>query len=524
MKLVSRDLMRQVDNAAIDGAVKGIPAIPILDLMESAGLALSEALVEDFIESPANNSVAIFCGKGNNGGDGLVIARYLSDWGASVTVYLTVDKKSADKELSPASLANLTRLTDTNVTIHYITDSAQLPESLSSDLIIDALLGSGVIGAPRGIIPNLITYLNSQDTPICAIDNPTGLDIDTGAIAENCINADFTYSLAMPKIGHYFFPGKNYAGITRTIDIGIPVTVVASFGINENLITPEYVAENLPPRPPDAHKGTFGRLFALVGSKGMTGAGALSAKAALRAGAGVVTVGCPDTLEQIFEIKLDEAMTLGLPSVAKRGALSMRALGDILTTLNKSTSALIGPGLGRNRETERLIRKLIGKIKIPCVLDADGLNAFETDTSILKGNHAPLILTPHEGEFKRLTGKLPPKTFAERAQALRSAAREFNSIILLKGGPTLIADPSGNIYLNPTGNSGMATGGSGDVLTGIIASFLAQCASPLQATICGAYLHGLSGDLAASELGERSLIAGDLIEFLPAALDLVEEA
>jgi ADP-dependent NAD(P)H-hydrate dehydratase / NAD(P)H-hydrate epimerase len=516
MKLVNRKLMRDIDSAAIEGAVRGVTAIPVLELMEYAGKALAEAIVQDFLESPAGSAVAIFCGKGNNGGDGLVIARYLAGWGADVSVYLTGESH----ELSGASQANLTRLQDTDVKVKCPADSSSLPESLQPDLIVDALLGSGAEGALRGLTLDLALYINQQSAPVCAIDNPTGLDIDSGAVESECVAADFTYSLAVPKIGHYMFPGKSYAGVARTIDIGIPQEVVDSFAVNENLITPEYVAENLPSRPPDAHKGTFGRLFALTSSKGMTGAGALSAKAALRAGAGIVTVGCPDSLEQVYEIKLDEAMTLGLPSVAKRGALSLRALGAVLTALNKSTAALIGPGLGRHRETERLIQRVVAKMKTPCVLDADGLNAFEKDTTVLDGNHAPLILTPHDGEFERLTGEFPPANFSERAKAVRDVAKKFNSVVLLKGGPTLIADPEGNLYLNPTGNSGMATGGSGDVLAGIITALLAQGNSPIQATLNGAYLHGLSGDLAASELGERSLIAGDLIEFLPVAFDL----
>ncbi len=519
MKLVNRKLMREIDSAAINGSVSDVAAIPVIELMETAGRALAEAIVEDFLDTPAGCVVTIFCGKGNNGGDGLVIARYLSDWNVNVEVYVTGRRE----ELSDASQTNLDRLGDTNVKVLHLENISEMPATIESDLVVDALLGSGVEGALRGLTLELVCYINKQSAAICAIDNPTGLDIDTGAVTSECITADFTYSLAVPKVGHYMYPGKEHVGVARTIDIGIPQSVVESFKVNDNLITPEYIAENLPSRPSDAHKGTFGRLFSLSGSRGMTGAGALSAKAALRAGVGIVTVGCPDSLEAIYEIKLDESMTLGLPSVAKRGALSLRALGNVLSALNKSTAAIIGPGLGRHSETERLIQRVVSRIKTTCVLDADGLNAFEKDTTVLESNHAPHILTPHEGEFKRLTGAAPPASFPERAKAVREAAKRFNSVVLLKGGPTLIADRDGTLYLNPTGNSGMATGGSGDVLSGIIGALLAQGNTPIQAATCGAYLHGLAGDLAASELGERSLIAGDLIEFLPFAFDLLDK-
>ncbi len=518
MKLVNRSLMRDIDGATIDGTVSGVAPIPVLELMETAGMRIAEALAEDFLEGLDEAIIAVFCGKGNNGGDGLVAARYLAEWGDTVNVYVV----GKPDELSPASQTNLKRLAETSATIKHLEDCSSLPEEYGAHVFVDALLGSGASGAPKGLVQEIVRYLNKQEFPICAIDNPTGLDIDTGEPHGDCIVADFTYALALPKVGHYVYPGRFHAGVARVLDIGIPQEVVDSFAVRDNLITPEYVSEHLPSRPPQAHKGTFGRLFTLAGSKGMTGAGTLAAQAALRSGVGIVTVGCPDTLEPIFETKLTEAMTLGLPSVAKRGALSMRALGDILTALKKSTAAIIGPGLGRHRETSELIRRLVARIQVPAVIDADGLNAFEGDTSALEDSQAPFVLTPHDGEFARLTGEAPPTVYAERAECVRAAAQKFNCVVLLKGAPTLIASPDGEVHLNPTGNSGMATGGSGDVLSGVIGALLAQDCSPLSAAICGAYLHGLAGDFAALEFGERSLIAGDLTDFLAETFAMVE--
>ncbi|MCH9031199.1 MAG: NAD(P)H-hydrate dehydratase [candidate division Zixibacteria bacterium] len=518
MKLVTAELMRQIDDATIEGKDNLCQPVPSLELMENAGRAVAEAIYEDFFEDAKKKRVAIFCGKGNNGGDGLVIARYLAEMGALVTVYLLAERD----ELSDDARANYDRIAKSKAKLKVVDEIADMPERLIADLQIDAILGTGFKGAPRGLALDLISYINSQDLPTCTVDNPSGLNIDTGSALGEVVNCERSYSLALPKRGHYISPGRELAGIVRTAPIGIPDKVVESFDIKENLITPEMVAEFLPVRRPDAHKGEFGRLFLLVGSAGLTGAGALAAEGAMRSGCGVATLGCPDTLEHIYEIKLTEAMTLGLPSVGKKGALALRALGPALEKVRKSDSVVIGPGLGLHRDTQELVRRIVWKLPKPSVLDADALTALSKDTSALKSEHPVHVLTPHAGEFTRLTGKDIPADFEQKLELIREVALEFNCVLILKGSPTLIANTNGQVYLNPTGNAGMATGGSGDVLAGMIGSFLAQGVSPVHAAIVGVYLHGLAGDIAANEVGQRSLIAGDLIECLPHAFEAVE--
>ncbi|HSH00541.1 MAG TPA: NAD(P)H-hydrate dehydratase, partial [candidate division Zixibacteria bacterium] len=341
--------------------------------------------------------------------------------------------------------------------------------------------------------------------------------------ADDTVWADFTYSIAAPKRGHYLRAGKDLAGVTQVVDIGIPEAVFDHFAIHENLITPEIVAELLPLRPAEGHKGTFGRLFLLVGSPGLTGAGSLAAQAAMRSGVGTATIGCPATLESIYETSLTEVMSRGLPCVGHKGALATRALGPALAALNSMNAGVIGPGLGLHRETMELVRRLVARATVPFTLDADALTACAKDVTSLEGPHHDCALTPHAGEFQRLTGETVAEDFEERLGQVRAAAKRFGAVVVLKGATTLICDPEGEIFVNPLGNSGMATAGSGDVLSGMIGSFLAQGLSIRDAAIVGVYLHSLAGDIAAVEIGERSLIAGDLIEYLPRAFELIEE-
>lgn len=519
MKLVTNELMREIDRATIAGSVEGAAAVESLDLMERAGAGIAEAIYSDFFAEAEKKRVAIFCGKGNNGGDGLVVARYLAAEGCFVTVYLVGERG----ELPEDSQTNYDRLSETKVKINLVGDIGDLPDRLATDLIVDALLGSGVSGAPRGLALDLIRYINQQDETVCSIDNPTGLDSDSGKALTETVVAEFTYTLGLPKRGHYLNPGKQYVGTAQVIDIGIPEVVVNSFAIKEHLITPEQVFDLLPARPAEAHKGVFGRLYLLAGSRGMTGAGALAAEAAMRSGIGLATLGCPDTLADVYEIKLNEVMTQALPSVGKRGALALRGLGAALSKLNSSEAAVIGPGLGRHRDTEELVRRLINKAQKPVVIDADALNALEKDASALEETHVACVLTPHPGEFKRLTGVELADDFSENAEAVRTACARFHSVIALKGDVTIVGEPGGDIFVNPLGNSGMATGGSGDVLAGVIGAMLAQGLSALDAALVGVFLHSLAGDLAAAEIGERSLIAGDIVSYLPLAFEVLEE-
>jgi len=513
MKLVTAEIMRAIDGETINN--RGVPGP---ELMENAGRGIAERIRDQILDDPHGKKIVIFCGKGNNGGDGFVVGRYLFEWGAEVVIYYPapIEKLSADARL------NFDRATQLNIAINPIESVGQLPQSIEADYIIDAIFGTGFSGAPRGLLNEFIEYINRQGIPVVAVDCPSGLNVDTGNHEGAVIEAEYTYTLAQPKIGMYYSPGRELSGIIEVVPIGIPDDVIAQFDINENLITPELIESLLPVRKPDGHKGDFGKLFILAGSTGLTGAATLAAKAGARSGLGLVTVGCPRSLNPILEMKLTEAMTYPLPDVAKKGVLARRGLGEVRKKIKENDAVIIGPGIGRHFETRDLIQRLIGTLDKPAIIDADGLNAFEKDREALISEHTKFVLTPHPGEFQRLIDEDISEDMYDRFNLIRDYAHKYNSVIVYKSSPSLIVDSMGQLFLSPTGNNGMATGGTGDVLSGIIGSFLAQGVSPLGSAICGVYIHGLCGDIAAAEYGERSMIAGDLIDFLPEAFRLIE--
>lgn len=513
MKLVTSEKMRAIDGEAIIN--RGIPGS---ELMENAGRGIAERIRDQILDEPENKKVIVFCGKGNNGGDGFVVGRYLHQWGVDVTIYYP----TPSEKLSDDARLNYDRAIELNIKIHPIESIEQLPDTIEADYIIDAVFGTGFSGAPRGLLGALIEYINRQGIPIIAVDCPSGLNVDTGAHEGAVVQAEYTYTLALPKIGMYYSPGRELSGIIEVVPIGIPDDVVEYFNIRENLITPELIESLLPRRKPDGHKGDFGKLFVLAGSTGLTGAAALAAIASARSGLGLVTVGCPRTINPILEVKLTEAMTYPLPDVGRKGALAKRGLGEVRKKIAENDAVIIGPGIGRHFETRDLIQRLVGSLEKPAIIDADGLNAFAKDRGALTCEHTKYVLTPHPGEFRRLIDEDIPDNLYERFELIRKYTNKYNSVIVYKSSPTIIVDPGGQLFINPTGNHGMATGGTGDVLSGIIGSLLAQGVSPLGSALCGAYIHGLCGDIAAAEYGERAMIAGDLIDFLPDAFRLVE--
>jgi len=506
MKLVTAEQMRRVDKEAIEG--RGIPGP---DLMENAGCGIAERILSDILDEPKNSAVAVFCGKGNNGGDGFVVGRYLQQYGVGVTIYFP----NPPEKLSDDARLNYERAMELGIEMVGIDSIDQLPEYLDADFAVDAIFGTGFTGAPRGLLGEMMEYIIEQEIPVIAVDCPSGLDVDTGRHEGTVIPAEYTYSLALPKIGMCYSPGRELCGVSEVVPIGVPDDVVESFDIRENLMSIRMVLSMLPERKPDGHKGDFGRLFVLAGSTGLTGAAAMAAESSIRTGLGLVTVGCPESLNPILEVKLTEAMTWPLPDVGRKGALAKRGLGEIRKKIDENDAVIIGPGIGRHYETAELIRRLVGSLDKPAIIDADGLNAFEKDRSALESDHAKFVLTPHPGEFRRLIDEDIPGDMYDKFDLIRKYAKKYNAVIVYKESPSLVVDSDGQLYLNPTGNDGMATGGTGDVLSGIIGSFLAQGLSPLEAAICGTYIHGLAGDLAATEFGRRSLMAGDLIEFIP---------
>ncbi|MFQ5869783.1 MAG: NAD(P)H-hydrate dehydratase [Candidatus Zixiibacteriota bacterium] len=508
MKLSTAQQMKNIDKSAIEGM-----GIPGLKLMEVAGKSVAE-VIADYMVEVEDKKVLIFCGKGNNGGDGFVVARYLTEWGAKVDCFL-LGKKT---EVKGDTNVNLKKALDLNISITEVQSPTELDREMDADLLVDGIFGTGFKGEIGGELGEIVERLNQLEIPKLSIDAPSGLDCDTGEVASNCFRADVTVTLALPKLGQFVFPGKSYCGHTHVADIGIPQKAVEGEEIKLNVLTPSEVASMLPKRPPDGHKGTFGKLAIIAGSVGMTGAATLTSLSALKAGCGMVILGCPSSLNDIFEIKMTEVMTKPLPEVRRKRVLAKRSLGEIRQLLKWADTLALGPGLGQHFETVELVQRLVSTLKHPVVIDADGLNALAKNVDILKNRKTPTIITPHIGELSRLVGLPIEEIERDRIEIARKTASDFGLILVLKGAPTVIAEPGGEVWINPTGNDGMATAGCGDVLTGIIASFLTQGMGPLEAAICGVYIHGLAGDLAAYDRGQFGSIAGDIMEMVPEAI------
>lgn len=518
MKLVTSSQMRNIDKKTIEGI-----GIPGLELMEKAGIGVALA-VKEMLGDVKNKKVVIFCGRGNNGGDGFVVGRYLSEWGANVQFYLTCKKE----EVTGDAKTNLKKADKMGLPINEVLKKDEIPSKIEADLIVDALFGTGFSGEITGFTKDIVEMINSSGIRVISVDIPAGLHADTGQFTGPCIKAERTVTMVLPKIGHFFFPGKEMSGKVSVIDIGVPNHVIEEENINLNLITEEEVKKMLPKRPGDAYKGTCGRVVLIAGATGLTGAASLASLSSLRAGAGMAILGIPQSLNPILEIKLTEVMTKPLPDVRKKGALALRGLGEIRELLKWGDCCALGPGLGQHFETIELVRRLVAKITMPTVIDADGLNAIAKDVSILKECQAPLILTPHIGELSRLNGVPIGEIAKDRIKYASDFAKEYNCVLVFKGAPTIISEPGGQTYVNPTGNAGMATAGSGDVLTGIIVGLLAQILMlrkgedirkiMLDSALAGVYIHGLSGDLAKAEKGEMGMIAGDMMEKIPYVL------
>ena len=503
-RIVTSAEMRQIDRLAIE--TFGIPGIV---LMENAGRDTA-ALIHQLFEGDKDHPIAVFCGKGNNGGDGFVIARHLFNHGYDVHVYLTCNPE----HLQGDAKINYGIIHAMQLPVEILQSSGDFDLIHPFDMAVDALLGTGIRGEVTGFIADLIHWINMQEAVRVAVDVPSGLDADTGFPAGVCIEADVTATMAEYKRGLLLPPGSEYAGDVHVMDISAPFEAGESLDIQTYLLEDEDIHERLPERPATAHKGDFGKVFVLAGSTGLTGAAALCSKACLASGAGLVVLGTPDKVNTILEEKLTEVMTKPLAST-EQGTLSASAKAEIESMLQWADTLAIGPGLGSHPETNQLIREVVQSTALPCVLDADGINAFKGAADSLAKHPSDLILTPHIGELARLTGRSIEVIEADRIETAREWARTLNAVLVLKGAPTIIAGPDGLVLISNKGNSGMATAGAGDVLTGLIAGLLGQKLTPIQAAAVGVYIHGKAGELATEDLGERCLIAGSLIDFLP---------
>ena len=509
MKVLTAEQMREVDRRTIEAGIPGVV------LMENAGHRVVELLAEKFAPL-AEQRVAILCGKGNNGGDGLVVARQL------FTRYrprvLEVVLLAAPEDLKGDAAANYRMLAACGCPVRReIT-----PEVRRATVVVDALLGTGLSGPAAGVMQAAIREINAfPPERVVAVDIPSGLPGDTGQPAGEHVRAGYTVTFTAPKPAHVLAPGCLAVGELRVGAIGSPPEMYeADPAIFLALVERDWIRPLLAPRARTAHKGSFGHVLVVGGSRGKTGAAAMAGMSALRSGAGLVTVASAESAIPVIAGHAAELMTEALPET-ESGALSLRAFdyGRLEAVAARKDVVAMGPGLGTHDETVALVRRAVEEFPQPMVIDADGLNAL-AGAPWPGGGGRLRVLTPHPGEMARLTGKTVPEIEADRVAAARAFATDRQVCLVLKGFRTLIAFPDGRVWVNPTGTPAMATGGTGDILTGLIAGFLGQFPERPDAAVAAAvYLHGLAGEIGAAELGEKSLLATDLLAYLPEAME-----
>jgi ADP-dependent NAD(P)H-hydrate dehydratase / NAD(P)H-hydrate epimerase len=485
-------------------------------LMELAGRGAAQTALAMVDENPG--PVTIFCGAGNNGGDGLVVARYLYMCGVPVVVYMVQPRKgSATNE----SIVNKAVLENLGPQVRMVggEDTETIRASLAeTGLVIDALLGTGIDRPVEGIYQALINAINGSGKAVLAIDLPSGINSDTGQIMGSAVRADATVTFGFLKAGLLHHPGAQQCGRLTVIDIGLPsLDAIGSEGQLKPqwwLATADRVHALLPARPEDSHKGSFGRLLTIAGSVGMTGAAVMASKSALRAGCGLSVLATPKSL--VPYLPAQEIIYKALEETGS-GSISPKAAMDLELEVDSADALILGPGLSHNVETVKFVHEFLKTVKKPCVIDADGLNALSQNSGALPRD-GDFVLTPHPKELSRLLGTTTNEIQEDRISAAQDAANKFNCTVVLKGNRTIIANQHQQVFVNPTGNAGMATAGAGDVLSGIIGGFLAQGMHPFEAATAGVYIHGAAGDMAAYELGNAGIIAGDIMSLIPLAI------
>lgn len=507
--VLKEEEMKQLDRLAME-----VYQMPGILLMERAGLVVVEEIVKTHKEK---GPVIILCGGGNNGGDGFVIGRELYNRGYKVEVICSVplDTIKGDAKVHLEIIKQLP------IAITVISQDTQWPEMINklkqSSLLVDALLGTGLKGGLKPVLKQLIEIMNASGKPVVSVDIPSGVRAADGQIQEVAVRAEKTVTFQLPKLGNIMYPGAAFGGRLVVKDIGIPREAIDQFTYQHELIDMGNLSIFSRPREADTHKGTYGSGLIIAGSLGMTGAAALSARSALRTGAGLIRLGVPESLCGIVATMVAEAITVPLRE-SKKGFLGIADIDKILELMQKSKVVALGPGCGQREELQDLLRNVLEKSQMPVVIDADGLNALAKKVSMLKTANCPVVLTPHPMEFSRLS-QLPMEVIkGQPIDVARDFAQKWQVILVLKGARTIVADPDGKIYINTTGNPGMATAGSGDVLTGMIVGLIAQGVTALEAAQGAVWLHGRAGDLAAANLGEAGMIAGDLIDQLPLAI------
>jgi hydroxyethylthiazole kinase-like uncharacterized protein yjeF len=514
--LVTASIMQRYDRLAIRRY--GISGVA---LMENAGRAFADRL-DAAVGSVSKKHVVIVCGKGNNGGDGFVIARHLANRGARVSV-VALARLREMKGDAKTNLGILLKLAakDDAVVFKLMSKTGPFPRLAPPDIIVDAIFGTGFAGAARGSAERAIRWMNSRRCFLASVDIPSGVDADTGTVQGIAVSANLTVTMGLAKIGHYIGAGREHSGKVTVADISIPHFLFSPGPRQVYRVLPQDVGPALPRRPLTAHKHSVGKVFILAGSKNLTGAPTMTAQAAMRVGAGAVVLGTPKSIHKILVRKVTEVMVSPLPETSA-GSLSLEGTDEILKRCEWADVVVIGPGLSTHPETTELVLSLVPRIPRPLVLDADGLNAVATRRSVLAKRRFPTILTPHVGELSRIMRHDAGHIETLRVEYAPKAAGALHSIVVLKGSPTITATPSGTTYMNSTGNPGMATAGAGDVLTGLIAGLVGQGMSAPVAAYSGVLIHGLAGDLAAKSYGERSMMALDIFDRIPDTLRMVE--
>ncbi len=551
MKVVTSSEMAEIDSLTINQY-----GIPSLVLMERAALAVVKHILKPKIDYmvnpfghceasagcrsnlvseiatgtsfPCNDNsererkrVIVLAGPGNNGGDGVAVARIIKNKATDEEkIDIKVFQLFPEDKLSEDCKTQL-RIAK-NFGVEVIEDYPSKSDISHADLIVDAIFGTGLKRELEGSIADLVNTLNSFKRTVVAVDIPSGISSDTGEVLGTAVKATLTVTFGLPKRGHLLFPGRDYVGRLFVEDIGFPQELLNSEKIKVELIDEKLARSLLPLRPAYSHKGTYGHVLVIAGSVGKTGAAMMPAKSCLRAGSGLVTIAVPACLKVVFQSKVLEEMLLPLPCNIQ--TLSKQAIPEIKEFLNEKADVVaFGPGVGINDDTEEILKFLLTESPCPVVIDADGITLLSRNPEILKNAKPETVITPHPGELSRLIKISVKEIERRRIEIAQSVAKEFGTVVVLKGVPTVVASSDGRAFLNTTGNPGMATGGSGDVLTGIIASLIGQRLNVFQASVLGVYIHGLSGDIASRDKGYHGLVAGDIIESLPKAFIKLNE-
>ena len=511
MKLVKADEMKTIDRRASQEYM-----IPSLLLMENAGLRVVESIRAILIEENRNR-VVILAGKGNNGGDGLVVGRHLVNCGTAIEIFLLGDPDA----LTPDARVNYDILNKMGIPIQPLILDQHLANLMTSllqaDLVVDAIYGIGFRGRLDDFETRVADLLNSSRVPVLAVDIASGVEADTGKVHGSAVQADYTVTLALPKLGLIMAPGSEYTGRWSVADISIPRSLLEDPTLKMNLLDAAAIKGWLTPRAADTHKGTYGHVLVVGGSAGMTGAVTMTSCAALRCGAGLVTAALPETQMPILDAAVMEVMGQALPET-NLGCISIDALPALESLLGTCSVCAVGPGMSRYQEANAILRFILENSGVPVLIDADGINALASDPGVLRDRQVPVVITPHPRELARLTGLTVEEIQHNRIEVASRYAADWGITMVLKGHQTVVACPRGEVFINSRGNPGMATAGSGDVLSGIIAGLIAQGLKTQQAAAAGVYIHGRAGDRAAAEIGQRGMIAGDMIDYLPYTL------